>query len=259
MAAYTTALVTPDWWESYWKNRLILPKTFNPSLTLDRCIAKSINGFLTHDPEKHMIEVGCCPGKWMIYFHRTYGYQVSGVDYLPAGIEYTKTNLSLNCVDYEDLFCEDVLETEIEKRYDIVFSVGFIEHFTNVNPVLESHLDLAAPGGYVIVGLPRFYSVVGFLQARFDAVSENKILPSHNLDVMKLSVLRDFAENRPLKTLFLGYIGGFLPVLLKPGEAGVFAQAARDLMVNVRRKAEFLDQFNHHLISNYILAVFQKV
>jgi SAM-dependent methyltransferase len=253
------ALVTPKWWESYWNNRLVLPKTFNPALTLDRCIAKSINGFLTPDPTRRMIEVGCCPGKWMIYFHRTYGYQVSGIDYLPAGIEYTRTNLSLNHVDYEELFCKDVLEVKTDKQYDVVFSVGFVEHFADVDPILESHLDLAAPGGYVIVGLPRFYSLVGFLQARFDAVSENKILPSHNLNVMKLSVLRNFAENRPLKTLFLGYIGGFLPVLLKPGEAGALARVTRDLMVTLRRKAEFLDRFNHHLISNYILAVFQKV
>ena len=206
-----------------------------------------------------MIEVGCCPGKWMIYFHRTYGYKVSGVDYLPAGIEYTKKNLSLNRADYEDLYCKDVLKLETEKRYDIVFSVGFIEHFTDVNPILESHLYLVAPGGYIIVGMPRFYSVVYALQSRFDAVSENKILPSHNLDVMKLSVLHDFATSRSLKILFLDYIGGFLPVLLKPGEAGALAKAARDFLVNLRRKAAFLDNLNHHLISNYILAVFQKV
>ncbi len=142
MATDTTALVTPDWWKSYWDNRLVLPKTFNPSATLDRCIAKSLKGFLTPDPDKRLIEVGCCPGKWMIYFHKTYGYRVSGIDYLPAGIEYTKKNLSLNRVEYEDLWREDVLEMEADKQYDVVFSVGFVEHFTDVDPILESHLDL---------------------------------------------------------------------------------------------------------------------
>ena len=251
-------LVTPEWWGSYWQSKLSLPKTFNPALALDRCIAKSINGFLAYDQDKRMIEVGCCPGKWMINFHETYGYKVSGVDYLPVGIEHTQRNLSLNGVECEDLFCRNILEFETKKRYDVVFSVGFVEHFTDVNPILEKHLYLTAPGGIIIVGLPRFYSVIYILQSIFDAVSQNKILPKHNLDAMNLYVLRDFATSRSLRILFLGYIGGFLPTLLKTGDAGKLAQVMRNSIVNWRDNARFLDEINDSLISNYILAVFQK-
>ena len=252
------ALVSPDWWEMYWQNKLSLPKTFDPSLALDRCIARSIEDFLPYDRRKSMIEVGCCPGKWMIYFHETYGYRVSGIDYLPAGIEYTRTNLALNHVAYEHLICKNILEWQTEQRYDIVFSVGFIEHFTDINPVLEKHLYLTAPGGYIIVGLPRFHSLIYILQSLFDAVSQDKILPSHNLDVMNLSVLRNFATSRSLKIHFLDYIGGFLPVLLKTGAAGQLAETVRRWIVDWRDNTRALDRLNHSLISNYILAIFQR-
>jgi 2-polyprenyl-3-methyl-5-hydroxy-6-metoxy-1,4-benzoquinol methylase len=252
-------IVSADWWESYWQDKLSLPKTFNPSAALDRCIARTVERFLTPDRDKSMVEVGCCPGKWMAYFHGTFGYRVSGIDYLPAGIEYTKQNLALNHVDYEELICDDIFELQTERRFDVVFSVGFIEHFTDVTPVLKSHLHLAAPGGYVIVGMPRFRSIVYVLQSLFDAVSQNKILPRHNLDVMKLSPLRDFAVSKSLRVLFLDYIAGFLPVLLKPGDAGPAAESLRNLLIDWReRNAGFLDEFNNSLVSNYILAVFQK-
>jgi 2-polyprenyl-3-methyl-5-hydroxy-6-metoxy-1,4-benzoquinol methylase len=251
-------LVTPDWWELYWKNKLSLPKTFNPSLALDRCIGQTAERFLPYDRDKRMIEVGCCPGKWMIYFHKTFGYQVSGIDYLPAGIEYTKRNLSLNHIEYQDLLCEDILELQAEKQYDVVFSVGFIEHFADVNPILDSHLDLTAPAGYMIVGVPRFHAVIYLLQSLFDAVSENKILPRHNLAASNISVFRDFARSRSLNTLFLDYIGGFLPTLLKTGDAGALAESIRTLVVNWRDSSRALDKVNHSLISNYVLVIFQR-
>jgi 2-polyprenyl-3-methyl-5-hydroxy-6-metoxy-1,4-benzoquinol methylase len=251
-------LASSDWWELYWKNKLSLPKTFNPSLALDRCIAQTTERFLPYSRGKQMIEVGCCPGKWMIYFHKTFGYTVSGIDYLPAGIEYTQQNLSLNHVEYQDLICEDILALQTEKRYDVVFSVGFIEHFTDVIPILDGHLRLTAPGGYMIVGVPRFYSVIYLLQSLFDAVSEDKILPRHNLAASKLSVFRNFAASRSLNILFLDYIGGFLPTLLKTGDAGALAESARTRIVNWRDNVRALDKVNHSLISNYIFAIFQR-
>lgn len=251
-------LASPAIWESYWATHIQLPKTYNPAVALDRCIGATVERFLAPDPTRTMLEVGCCPGKWMIYFHQTFGYRVSGIDYLPIGIAYTRQNLALSQVACEELIQADVVGWQTDQRYDVVFSVGFVEHFTDVELVLQSHLDLTTPGGYMLVGWPRFHGLLYRLQAYFDSFSRFQVLPWHNLASMDLAVLRDFAARHPVQVCFLGYIGGWLPTLLKTGDAGRRVKAARDTIVRWRDRRRWLDQINHPLISDYLFAVFQR-
>ena len=50
----------------------------------------------------------------------------------------------------------DVLQLEEEPRFDIVFSVGLIEHFSeeNTERAIQSHFRMCKPGGVVLVTFP---------------------------------------------------------------------------------------------------------
>ena len=58
--------------------------------SLDRLL----RSVLPVDPTKTFVELGSGPGRWLIYFHRVFGYQVSGCDYSPASCVVARENLA---------------------------------------------------------------------------------------------------------------------------------------------------------------------
>ena len=46
------------------------------------------------DPSKRFLEVGCATGRWLIYFHRTFGYTVTGCDYSETGCAEARQSLA---------------------------------------------------------------------------------------------------------------------------------------------------------------------
>jgi hypothetical protein len=54
------------------------------------------------------------------------------------------------------LYEQDVMNLELEQRFDLVFSVGLIEHFdvAGTQKVIEAHFQLAKPGGIVLMTFP---------------------------------------------------------------------------------------------------------
>jgi cyclopropane fatty-acyl-phospholipid synthase-like methyltransferase len=96
------------------------------------------------DPGKRFLEVGCAGGRWLVYFHRAFGYSVTGCDYSETGCETARQALSragiAGEVIQDDLF-------RLEGRWDVVFSGGLVEHFTDAKGVLAKFLSLLNGGG----------------------------------------------------------------------------------------------------------------
>ena len=102
-------------------------------------------------------------------------------------------------------FLSDEIQEQYTGRFDIVISQGFIEHFDDVEDVIERHIDLLAQGGYLIVGIPNLRGANYSLQWIFN----KELLSMHNIDIMgKREFLRLFDTER-LSTLFCDYYGTF--------------------------------------------------
>lgn len=54
------------------------------------------------------------------------------------------------------LYEQDVMNLDLEQQFDLVFSVGLIEHFdvAGTQKVIEAHFQLAKPGGIVLMTFP---------------------------------------------------------------------------------------------------------
>ncbi|MDD1777129.1 MAG: class I SAM-dependent methyltransferase, partial [Candidatus Helarchaeota archaeon] len=105
----------------------------------------------------------------------------------PVGIEITRKNLELLNVK-ANLYFGDVLNYPFDKKFDVVFSIGLIEHFNPPTEIIEKHINLTKEGGYTVIGIPNLkYSLYYFLQ---------KLV---NREVLKYHVLLDKNE---LQTLF---------------------------------------------------------
>jgi SAM-dependent methyltransferase len=160
---------------------------------------------LTNDPSLSFIEVGCVPGRNMVYFAHRFRYQVSGVDFsekLPALAQILRRN---GVHDFELFQCA-LSEFQPPSTFDIVFSAGFVEHFTDTALVFKQHCDLLNNGGTLIISLPNFRNGQKLLRVIFGVSS---VFDWHNLEVMFPQTWGELAKTHGLSIVYCDYVGTF--------------------------------------------------
>lgn len=168
---------TPEHWEQVYVRapRLRLPLPLVVSTTnLQRLLRLHIV------PGMRVLEIGCAPGKSLAWIARRLGAHVTGLDYSARGLSFCRRLFAAVGVDGA-LYCEDVFTTTLpDDRFDLVYSVGVIEHFEDPRPIVAKHVALTRPGGRALMVIPNYAGIYGRLQGHFDA--EN--LAIHNLRIM---------------------------------------------------------------------------
>src|SRR5262249_24507945 len=104
------------------------------------------------------LEVGSAPGTTLVKHNQMLGCVPFGVEYSEPGVEANRQvfrahGLDPNNVILSDFFAED-FQAQYRESFDVVYSAGFIEHFTDVGHVVNNHINLLKRGGYLIVGIP---------------------------------------------------------------------------------------------------------
>jgi SAM-dependent methyltransferase len=95
----------------------------------------------------------------------------------------------------------DVFLYEPLEHYDLVCSIGLIEHFTDLEQILFAHLKFMKPGGQLFVALPNFRGINGLLQNIFDTHN----LSLHNLLIMDLRLLENACHALGLEDVNVQY------------------------------------------------------
>jgi 2-polyprenyl-3-methyl-5-hydroxy-6-metoxy-1,4-benzoquinol methylase len=138
-------------------------------------------------PGMKVLEIGFAPGKHLAWVAKALCADVSGIDYSEVGMQ-TAAVLFKTLQLKADLRCEDVFETTFENsHFDLVYSLGLIEHFDDPRTIVQKHLELVAPGGCALLVVPNYGGIYGRLQKHFDC--EN--LAIHNVDIMCQKALKD--------------------------------------------------------------------
>jgi SAM-dependent methyltransferase len=156
-----------------------------------------------------VLEVGSAPGRHLVILNQTFGFIPYGVEYSESGVELNRELFTLHNINPDNVIHADFLSTEFHERYkgyfDIVVSRGFIEHFTDVEDVIEKHIDLLAKGGYLIVSIPNLRGANYILMRLF----HRELIPMHNLDIMQKDKFSKLFDREGLLTLFCDYYGVF--------------------------------------------------
>lgn len=182
-------------WEEYWKNYRYdkVPR----KVVFDKFVPKLTTG-------NNLIEIGGFPGVFSAYFYRQGIRDVTILDfYINTGIvrKFEEINDlpggSIQCID------SDFFAFTTEKRYDVVFSSGFIEHFEDTRDVIRRHVDLLSQKGQLLILIPNFRGLNGKIQQRFDR--EN--LEAHNLKSMEIPSLKEIMQSFGLSEISVDYIG----------------------------------------------------
>jgi 2-polyprenyl-3-methyl-5-hydroxy-6-metoxy-1,4-benzoquinol methylase len=156
-----------------------------------------------------VLEVGSAPGEFLVQLNKTFGFVPYGVEYSEIGVELNKEEFANNNIDPNNVIHADFFSNEFHSRYkgyfDIVISRGFIEHFTDVENLIDKHLNLLKKGGHLIVSIPNLRGINYFLSWFFN----KEVIAIHNLDIMEKDRFSKLFQKENLSPLFCDYYGTF--------------------------------------------------
>ena len=112
-----------------------------------------------------LLEVGCGDSAWLPYFARHWGLRVSGLDYSPVGCEHAR-KLAQSAGVEADIVCADLFTPppSMEGSFDIVVTIGVVEHFDDTAATLAALARFLKPGGILVTIVPNIAGMIGSLQ-----------------------------------------------------------------------------------------------
>ena len=161
--------------------------------------------YLNKTTTKTVFEIGCFPGRYLQVFGEL-GYEIYGVDTTPKTITELPFFLESKGYKIGHLSCKSIFDYQSVKKYDVVCSFGFIEHFDNWQQVIDLHLHHLKPGGILIITVPNFS---GFFQHLFHYLFDLENLRRHNLRAMNVKKWKEYLKSKEgnFKVLFSGSFG----------------------------------------------------
>ena len=194
-------LTTSDYWDRQWENTK-LPSTLDVRKYPWRAFHELLGNILPVNEQHKVLEIGCAPGKWLLYFHTHFKYMLYGIEYSPVGYRKTVENLTAAGVSFRVLQ-EDFFSSSLTEKMDVVFSYGVIEHFDDTARAVRKHLDYLAPEGTLAVILPNFTGLYGMLQR----LADKKILAGHK--IVSLCEFRELMNETGMEEIAGSYMGIF--------------------------------------------------
>ena len=138
--------------------------------------------------------------------------QVSGLDYSRRGLDQARRLFDALHLS-ADLRCEDLRQTTLPRAsFDIVYSLGVIEHFEDPREIVSDHLSLLRPGGTALMTVPNYRGIYGTCQRYFDS----ELLGHHNLEIMTCEALARLAPETDALRVRTYTAGRLSPWLLTP-------------------------------------------
>lgn len=177
------------YWDNNWKQNNELSECINPRNTkyynypniklheyFKRCIAdyRQKNNIADNNQIK-LLEVGCANSQWLTYFKKEYNIQICGLDYSEVGCELIKKVLEREGVNGV-IYCENLFShpTELLESFDIVLTIGVIEHFENPSECINALKRFLKPNGILITEIPNLLGIFGVIQKMIDISCYNK-------------------------------------------------------------------------------------
>lgn len=143
-------------WEKYWKAQYSSVNVINFGRQI-------YNFFLFRFLKKHInkrtdfLELGCGTASLgLIITKKNTSY--TGFDFAKNALHQAQANFKkAGCKNYH-FELRNVSNFECEKKFDVVWSQGLIEHFDNIPLIIGAHLKACKKGGEVIISVPARYS-----------------------------------------------------------------------------------------------------
>ena len=252
------ALTRPEFWEQeyHWADA-VPPCRPDPALAVDRRMVATLEELAPARPGERVLEIGCAPAKWLAFYGERYGAHVDGIEYSAKGAEISEANLRHLGLEGH-AWHADFFEWQ-PRPYDLVLSLGFIEHFDDLESVFARHLKFVAPGGRLVLGLPNYRGVVGLTQR----LAEPGHLAIHNVEAMRPALWRRLAAEHGIEIEAVRYFGGFDPCIIQLGDHPLLSPrriipGLVTLFGHTAGRLPGFDRLDHPWVSSGLLLVMRR-
>lgn len=112
-------------------------------------------------PESEMIELGCGSSTLSLSIAKNIT-RFTGIDNSPEALALSEKYASAKNLNNVSFVYGDILSLpdELKNKFDLVWSQGLMEHFSDYLPVVRAHYEAAKPGGTVLLSVPYQYSYI---------------------------------------------------------------------------------------------------
>jgi 2-polyprenyl-3-methyl-5-hydroxy-6-metoxy-1,4-benzoquinol methylase len=197
------------------------------------------------------LEIGSAPGRISIELWRRLGVEPHGLEYTQSGVQaqkalFAKFGLPEELAMHGDFF-DDAWRSRHAESYDLVISVGFIEHFADPADVVRKHWELVRPGGILAVTVPNLNDSTpyGRLVRRFNP----PVHAIHNIQTCTLDAFRKLAAQCGGEILHCGPLGG--PDLRFDPDGRWSSRCVAGLL---ERAHPLVDRLNHLVVGRRLAA-----
>ncbi|MFH1160882.1 MAG: class I SAM-dependent methyltransferase [bacterium] len=245
-------------WDKYWDKRDRKLWKGRTSLQVIE-LRKLFHHYLPVNENWQVLEIGGAYGDYLMYLAHHFNYRISSLDYSSAGNTATRKIFKEAGTEIQiferDLF-SDLSDLPL---FDLVYSLGFIEHFENPLPVIEKHVSLLKPGGILMIGAP---NLTGIYQKVLNQTAPS-FKESHNLEIMDIEKWGIFERQCGIEPIYKAYIGGFEPLNMKKLENDrafsiLLYYLVTFLTVLLSFNFSFLRKINSKFLSGYMIGIYKK-
>jgi len=192
----TTNKASPEWWQETWEGVALAPA--HPKQPVRQWLEKHV----PRTSDGTCFEIGCHPGRFLAVMGML-GYELNGVDMTPGAGSISewlaRDGYRIGQIAEGDFFSHDP-----GRQFDVVMSLGFIEHFTDWERALEHHIPLVAPGGRLVVEVP---NMAGSVQNWFHRTFDRESYDRHHIPAMNPGAWADILRERGFEIEFEGPFG----------------------------------------------------
>ena len=210
--------------------------------------------FLPKGGGMRIIELGSAPGRNLLAWKAHFGYEVFGADFSETGMAmqrklFARLGLDESHSIFGDVLAQDFRRTHAE-AYDVVYSGGLIEHFSEPREIIETHLEILKRGGFLVIVIP---NIIGLYRRMLPP----EVVAAHNLEIMKIPRFRALLDMPGLHRLYCAYFGG-LNLGIAFGGPTMFHRALPKLQIVVNLVARVVPIPENRWTSPYLLYVGRK-
>jgi 2-polyprenyl-3-methyl-5-hydroxy-6-metoxy-1,4-benzoquinol methylase len=254
-------LTDRSFWENRWES-IRIPKEirWDTKHPINSELIKIFDKYLPRRAGLNILEIGGAPGQFLAYFAKEFGYSTHALDYSAIGCDKIRETFGGENLDVT-IYNRDIFSDLSDlPRFDIVFSMGFIEHFSDLDAIVGKHVEILKKKGILILGVPNYR---GISHAVLKRLAPRK-LSMHNLETMDIKKWESFEKEYGLKVLYKAYIGGFNPGRFRRCENQTLKNLSIRLFFKIIRifiteRFTFLRRFNSIYWSAYLLGIYRKI
>lgn len=182
----------------------------------DRRLARLFEEFAALSAKSRVLEIGCGRSPWLPYLAQTFSCDVGGIDVEPSAAELARANLEGAGVS-GTIVCGDAFSPEANRdflaSFDLVYSIGVLEHFDDVTERLTRLGEYLRAGGRILTTVPNLQGINWLLQR----MADRERLEMHV--VYRPDQLARVHEEAGFSTISAGYAGFCDGYLTAPGPA----------------------------------------